>query len=67
MSVSLKRQPRTTPPTPTPVAKPTAPAPDVPPDAPYRGDTYGLWIWIGCAILLVVLHVIEPVFYWLRK
>jgi hypothetical protein len=43
------------------------PAKAAPTERPYQGDTYGLWIWITGAIILVVLHVVDPLFYWLRK
>jgi hypothetical protein len=50
------------------VANPSA-KPAVTPAAerPYRGDSLGLWIWICGALLLVVLHITEPIYYWLRR
>jgi hypothetical protein len=32
----------------------------------YRGDRWGLVFWLGCAALLVALHVGQHIFYLLR-
>jgi hypothetical protein len=72
MSATLKRSPR---PRPTaqatePVVASAAAKPAVAPTAaerPYQGDSLGLWIWIGGALVLVSLHIVEPIYQWLRQ
>jgi hypothetical protein len=42
-------------------AKPaeTAPPEEVLPPQVYRPDCWGLWFWLGCAGVLVLLHVLD--------
>jgi hypothetical protein len=72
MSVSAKRRsaprPSPTPDAPAPgVPGDTTVAASVPPKLVYRGDVYGLTIWFGGAIILVLLHIIDAVFWWFQR
>jgi hypothetical protein len=51
---------------PPPLVPGTAQVPAVPPKPVYRGDMYGLKVWFGCAIILVLLQLIDAV-YWLLQ
>jgi len=75
VSVSTKRRPA-----PRPVEAPQAPASPLPVTEPvaaegaaaphtsvYRGDTYGLMIWFGGAIILAILHIVDVVYWWFHR
>ncbi len=44
---------------PAPPPAPSAPAAEVAPETAYRPDCWGFRFWLGCAAVLVLLHVIE--------
>jgi hypothetical protein len=65
--VRSREKPHTTAPYPTATTAPPPPAPATEPaDRPYRGDRWGLIFWLGCAGLLVALHVGQHIVYLLR-
>jgi hypothetical protein len=42
-----------------PVEAPAVPAPDAAPATAYRPDCWGFQFWLGCAAVLVLLHVLD--------
>jgi hypothetical protein len=44
---------------PAPVEAPPVPAPDTAPVAVYRPDSWGFLFWLGCAAVLLLLHVLD--------
>jgi hypothetical protein len=44
---------------PAPVEAPAGPAPDAAPATAYRPDCWGFKFWLGCAVVLVLLHVLD--------
>jgi len=70
MSVATKSRPAPAP-SPAPVLPATIPAEaaEVPPlpKPVYRGDSYGIMLWLVGAIILVVLHIVDALYWWVQR
>ncbi len=50
-----------------PVEAPPVPAPEAAPETAYRLDCWGFQFWLGCAGILVLLHLVDWLVVLLRR